>query len=78
MMTVEIEAYSHDERMSDDGGEAEADHEGRWKHSTLILLLFVQEIGGNRRDGGRGLKDVFFSMIRMSEDGGGVEAEYHE
>mgnify|MGYP007109621675 FL=1 len=51
MMTVEIEAYCHDERMSDDGGEAEAYHEGRRKHSTLILLLFVQEIGGNRRDG---------------------------
>ena len=47
MMTVEIEAYCHDERMSDDGGKAEADHAGRRKHSTIILLLFVQEIGGN-------------------------------
>ena len=51
MMTVEIEAYCHDERMSDDGGEAEAYFEGRRKHSTLILLLFVQEFGGNQRDG---------------------------
>ena len=51
MMKVEIEAYCHDERMSDDGVEAKADHEGRRKHSTFILLLFVQEFGGNRRDG---------------------------
>ena len=36
MMTVEIEAYCHDERMSDDGGEAKADHEVRMKHSTHI------------------------------------------
>ena len=41
MMTIGIDAYCHDERMSDDGVEAEADHEGMRKHSRLILLLFV-------------------------------------
>ena len=39
MMTLKIEAYFHDERMSDDGGEDEADYEGRRKHSTLILMV---------------------------------------
>ena len=38
-MKVEIEAYCHDERMHDDGREAEANHDGRRKHSTLILLV---------------------------------------
>ena len=41
MITVEIEAYCYDERMSDDGVETEADHEERRKYSRLILLLFV-------------------------------------
>ena len=51
MMTVGIEAYCHDERMSDDGVGAEEDLKRMRKHSRLILLLFVQELGGNRRDG---------------------------
>ena len=48
MMTVGIEVYCHDERMSDDGVEAEADHEGMRKHIRLILLLVVQQLGDNR------------------------------
>ena len=48
---VEVEAYRYHERMSDDGVEDEADHEERRKYCGLILLLFVQEFGGNRRDG---------------------------
>ena len=38
-------------RMSDDGVGAEADHEGMRKHSRLILLVFAEDLGGNRRDG---------------------------
>ena len=38
-------------RMSEDGVGGEADYEGIRKLSTLILLLFVQDLGGNRRDG---------------------------
>ena len=45
MMTVEIEAYCYDERMSDDGVEAEADHEERRKYSRFISFLVVQELG---------------------------------
>ena len=33
-----VEAYHYHERMSDDGGEDEADHEERRKHCGLILL----------------------------------------
>ena len=33
-----VEAYRYHERMSDDGGEDEADHEERRKHCGLILL----------------------------------------
>ena len=51
MMIVGIEAYFHDERMSDDGVEAKLDHDGRRRHSRLILLLFVQEFCANERDG---------------------------
>ena len=29
----------------------EADRDGMRKHTRLILLLFVQDLGGNRRDG---------------------------
>ena len=48
---VEVEAYCYHETMSDDGVEDEADHEERRKYCGLIFLLFVQEFGGNRRDG---------------------------
>ena len=41
----------HDDKMSEDGVGAKADHEGIRKLSTLILLLFAQDLGGNRRDG---------------------------
>ena len=36
--------------MSDDGAGIEADHEGMRKHFIIILVLFVQEFGGNWRD----------------------------
>ena len=38
-------------KMSDDGVGAEAYHEERRKLFRLVLLLFVQDFGGNRRDG---------------------------
>ena len=38
-------------RMSEDGVGGEADYEGIRKLSTLILLLFAQDLGGNRQDG---------------------------
>ena len=41
----------HGERMSEDGVGDEADHEGIRKLSTLILLLFARDLGGNWRDG---------------------------
>ena len=44
-MTVEIEAYCYDERMSDDGVEAEAIHEERRKYSRLILFVICTGIG---------------------------------
>ena len=47
MMVVGIEACFHEERMSDDGSTTEADHEEMWK-SHLILLLFLQAIGGSQ------------------------------
>ena len=73
---VEVEAYRYHETMSDDGVEDEADHEERRKYCGLILLLFVQEFGGNRRDGDVDWMKKFFLkfFVRLSEDGGGVEA----
>ena len=41
----------HDKRMSQDGVGGEADHEGIRKLSTLILLLFSQDLSDNQRDG---------------------------
>ena len=40
-MMVGIEVYWHDGGMRDDGVEAEVGHEGRRKHSRLILLLYL-------------------------------------
>ena len=41
----------HDDKMSEDGVGAKADHEGIRKLSTLILLLFSQDLSDNQRDG---------------------------
>ena len=49
-MAVGIEACFHEERLSDDGAATEAYHEEMWKSFTLILLFFLQALGGNRRD----------------------------
>ena len=65
--------------MSDDGIGAKAYHEEMRKHSRLILLLFVQDLGGNRRDGSCRLNEANFCFfIRMSEDCVGVEAYFLE
>ena len=72
-----VEAYRYHERMSDDGGEDEADHEERRKHCGLILLWFVQEFGGNRRDGDVDwMKNILGFVIMMCVDGApiGIEA----
>ena len=61
--------------MSDDGGVDEANREGMRIHTSLILLLFVQDLGGDRQDGWCGPNEAKFCfVIRMSEDGVGVEA----
>ena len=71
MMAMGIKAYFHEERMSDDGAGGEAYHEDMRKQSRLILL-FLQTLVVI----GEMVDADFCFVIRMGEDGVGVEAYF--